>query len=117
MNLKNIILILSFLSSLNASILYDARSECIEDYYVSNSRFYYLRSSNNQWYSTTTDNQVKTLFPNYIYDNGKCLPNLALYFGLEQTQFNFLLALSGLLIGLIILVTSVYLVLNVGGRK
>lgn len=121
MFLKVKIFILLFLStlSLNASILYDAQSVCIEGYYVENGNFYFLKSSDNSWYYTSNLNQVQTLFPNYIYDlnTSRCIPDMSTYFGLEPTQFNFLLAMSGSLIGLIVLIVSLKLVLGVGGNR
>jgi len=123
MSLKVKILLLLFLSTfpLNASIYYGAKNYCIEDYYIDahSHKFCYLQTINNKWSCTSSKKQSETLIPNYIYDTDTnyCKPNNALYFGLEQSQYNFLIGLTGLLIGLIILVSSVYLVLNVGGKK
>jgi len=123
MSLKVKILFLLVLSTLtlNASIYYGAKNLCIDDYYinVTNEKFCFQTSNDGNWNCTSVKNQVETLIPNYIYDqdSGYCRPNTALYFGLEQTQFNFLMALSGLLVGLIILVSSVFLVFNVGGKR
>jgi len=125
MSLKVKILLLLFLSAfplnVNASFLYSAKNICIEDYFTDadNKKFCYLISTTNSWNCITTKKQQQYIYPNYVFDNNTwyCKPNTALYYGLEQSQFNFLLALSGLLMGLIILLTSIYLVLNVGGKK
>ena len=126
MSLKVKILLLLFLSAfpLNASILYSAKNICIEDYFtdVDSKKFCYKPSTTAQydiWKCISTKKQNQYLIPNYTFDANTwyCKPNTALYYGLEQSQFNFLLALSGLLIGLIILVTSLYLVLKVGGKR
>ena len=125
MSLKVKILLLLFLSAfpLNASILYSAKNICIEDYFINgNKEFCYKPSTSavyDIWNCTPATKQELSLIPNYTFypNTWNCKPNTALYYGLEQSQFNFLLALSGLLIGLIILVTSLYLVLNVGGKR
>ena len=114
------LLFLIFLNvSVNASMLLDSNSYCIEDFYVKAGSFYYLRSDNNTWYSTTTDNQVATIKPNFIYSAStqRCTPNAAFILGMQETEYNFLLGLVGLIFGAVFLFFTTQIFINVGGKR
>jgi len=92
------------ISSLNASILYSAKNICIEDYFtdVDSKKFCYKPSTTAQddiWKCITTKKQELYLIPNYTFDDSTwyCNPPVSDFLGLEQTQYNFLMALSGLI--------------------
>lgn len=85
---------------------------CIEDYYVQSGELFYLKSSSNTWGSTTSNKLVEFIYPNYYYDsvNNICSPSSATVLGLSTNDFNFLMALSGIIFSSIIfLVIAIFL--------
>jgi len=92
---------------------------CIEDFYILNNRIYYQSSSDNIWRNSGTNYQVQYIHPNYQYDSdtGRCNPNLSYILGMEETDFNFLLGLMGLIIGSTILYFIVGAFVTVGGKR
>lgn len=117
--MKYLISLFLTLTFLNASMLYDGIDYCIEDFYSKNGSFYYLRSDNNRWYSTTTDNQVVKIIPNFIYDANtqQCKPNAAYILGMQETEYNFLLGLIGLIFGAVFMFFTTQIFINVGGKR
>jgi hypothetical protein len=115
----SLFLLLNLSSSLSASMLLDKTYYCIEDFYVNNGRFYYLRSDNNTWYSTTTKSYASGVFAGYIYesDTGNCVPDKSLMLGMFQEDFHFLMALIGLIFGSTFMFFVIKLSLNVGGKR
>jgi hypothetical protein len=115
----SLFLLLNLSLSLNASMLLDKTYHCIEDFYVTPGRFYYLRSDNNTWYSTTTKGYASGVFAGYIYDadSGKCIPDKSLILGMNQEDFHFLMALIGALFGASFMFFVIKLSLNVGGKR
>ncbi len=104
-------LIISFalFTSLNASMLLDKSYPiCIEDFYVKGGKLYYLKSSSNTWGNTSSNYMVKNIYYGYVFNSssGSCSPNntykQAISLGLDYFQFNFLMALTGLLFGLML---------------
>jgi len=93
-----------FLSLSHASILYKNKNICIEDFYYKNGRFYYKKSKNGEWYSTTTKNNNLAYGYYYDSDNKTCEYNQTLK-DLKVSYFDyyFLWGLSGLLMGALIL--------------
>ena len=117
---KLIFSLLLFSNFLNASMLLDKSYPlCIEDYYIQGGSLYYLSSSSNSWSSTTADKSVKEIHPGYIFDsNGsKCIPNDSTILGISLLDWNFLTALTGLLFGFIVFTSSIYVFINVGGKR
>jgi len=98
--------IILFSFSLNASMLFDKSYPiCIEDYYINNGSLFFQRSSNLTWGSTTANNNVQYIYYGYDYNitNGNCSPKPYIKdLGLSYFNFHFLMALSGLLFGVII---------------
>lgn len=105
--------------SSNASMLLGANSYCIEDFYIRAGSFYYLRSDNNTWYSTTNDTFFDTLRPNYIYDSStnRCNPNMSYILGMQETEYNFLLGLVGAVFGAVFMFFTTQIFIMVGGKK
>jgi len=104
--MKKIIFIFYFFLiniSLNASYLYDSQNLCIDDYYVTNSSFNYLPSGSTSWISVSSFNNAGALHDGYVYDStlNKCSLDPKLY-GLSSSNFNALMALSGLIFGFLI---------------
>lgn len=118
-NLKILIILLFLSISLNASMLLDSQYRCIESFYIKNGSFYYLRSDNNTWYSTTTKNYTNSVKPNFIYDvsTQQCNPNLSYILGMQETEYNFLLGIVGLIFGAVFMFFVVQNFIYVGGRK
>ncbi|MCX6077030.1 MAG: hypothetical protein NTW78_09140 [Campylobacterales bacterium] len=116
---KSLFLVIIFSNVLNASMLYDAQSICIENFYTSAGRLYYQQSSNLQWVSTTTDKTVQNILPNYIYQSSDntCRPNLSYILGMDIKDFNFLLGLIGVIIGGIFMFFTIDAFIKVGGKK
>lgn len=102
-----------------ASMLLGANSYCIEDFYIKAGSFYYLRSDNNTWYSTTTDTWSATVKPNYIYDSStkQCNPNMSYILGMQETEYNFLLGLMGLIFGAVFMFFTTQIFISVGGKR
>ena len=100
---RSFLLFLFFLSLLEASMLYKNKNICIEDFYYKDGYFYYLKSSDGDWYKTdTTDNEIEY---GYFYDddNSTCEYNQTLK-NLKVTYFDyyFLWGLSGVLLGFLV---------------
>ena len=105
---------------LNASMILDKNSPvCIENFYYKNAYIYYQRSSNLSWYSTSEDHTSDHIKYNFVYDsdNDTCSPAGVNSLGLLPTQFNFLLALCGLIFGAVFLFFTVDAFVKVGGKK
>lgn len=117
--MKYLISLLLSINFLNASMLYDSKNICIEDYYTQNNNFYFLKSSNLTWYSETATNQAFTILPNHFYDsvNNKCVVSGLNSLGLSSESYNFLLALCGFLFGGVFMFFTIQIFMNVGGRK
>ena len=119
--MKKIIISLLLLSSfLNASFLFDKNTPvCIEDYYVKDGYLYYLKSSNNNWSSTSSNKLVQYIFAGYEWDadNEICKPKSWLILGMDVKDWHFLEALTGLLFGFAFMVFTIYLFMNVGKEK
>lgn len=117
--MKYLITLLFLTKLLNASMLLGANSYCIENFYTKAGSFYYLRSDNNTWYTTTIDTWTATVMPNYIYDplTTQCNPNLSYILGMLETEYNFLLGLMGVIIGGVFMFFLVNAFISVGGRK
>jgi len=110
--MKNLFLPLFLLFTFsNASILYKNKNICIEDFYYKNGRFYYLKSSDGNWYSTWTDDN--NLEYGYFYndEDNTCEYNQTLKeLNLTYFDYYFLMGISGILIGFVVMlgfVTSV----------
>lgn len=117
--MKYLISLFLTLTFLNASMLHDGIDYCIEDFYSKNGSFYYLRSDNNTWYSTTTDNQVVKIIPNFTFNSStnECHPNASFILGMQETEYNFLLGLVGLIFGAVFMFFTIQIFSTVGGRK
>lgn len=107
------------ISSLNASMLLGGVGYCIEDFYIKGGSIYYLRSDNNTWYSSTSKTYYETIRPNYLYDSSvqQCKPNAAYILGMQETEYNFLLGLIGLIFGAVFMFFTTQIFLNVGGKR
>jgi len=101
--MKSFLIILFFFSISNASMLLDKKNCCIEDYYVSNARFYYLKTRTGNWNSTTTSSYSGSVLYGYDYNSSddSCRQNsinkVASSLGLSYISFNMLMALSAVL--------------------
>jgi len=117
--MKFLLSLLFITNLLNASMLLDGSSICIEDYFMKNGNTYILKSSTMQWESTSENNLIKTIIPNYIYkkDINRCVPDISIKMGLTVEQFNFLLALTGLIFGGIFMFFTTQIFISVGGRR
>ena len=125
-SITKILLLLSFFSlSSSADIIknvsmLDKKNKCIyNDYYNSGGKFYYHYVSNDKTYSTSSKNYTNTIVTGYEYDteSNKCYPAPWLILGMNVTDFNFLMALIGVLFGFVFMASTIYLFLNVGREK
>ena len=118
--LKILLLIISFSSVSNASFMLDQVDRCIEDWYSENGTFYYYRSDSPNTLRTYTTNKTHwRILSGYEYDitTDRCQPTWAKKNGLNNEQFNFLLALIGIIFGSIFMFFSTQAFTNVGGKK
>ena len=117
--MRYLISLLLSMNFLNASLIYSDKNICIEDFYVSNGSFYYLQSSDNGWYVTSSINQVQTIFPNYKFDvaTQKCTSDTSYLLGLESTQYYFLMAFIGVIFGGVFMFFTIQIFTMVGGRR
>ncbi|UCN00053.1 hypothetical protein LCX93_11055 [Sulfurimonas sp. SWIR-19] len=118
--MKKILFISFLLSSLSASFLYDKDTPiCIEDYYIKNSRVYFLKSSDGQWSSTRENNTIKDLHSGYTWDadNSICKPESWLILGMDVKDWHFLEALTGLLFGFTFMFFTIILFMQAGKEK
>lgn len=106
-------------SIISASYLYSTKSYCIEDFYIKKGSFYYLRTDNNRWYSTTTDKQLQYVHSGFYYDEDTqiCKPQPYLMLGMDIKDFNFLLGLIGVIFGGVFMFFTVEAFVKVGGKK
>ena len=116
MRLKLFVLFSFFIVIANASILYKNKNICIEDYYYKDSKFYYLASSDNKWYSTFTTNN--NLQYGYLFDsNGTCVYlNKYKDLGVSYEQYNFLIALVAIFSGFVFMFFSVFIFIDVAKK-
>lgn len=89
---------------LNADYLYSTLNVCVSDYYYkpSTGTLYYVRSDNNTTYSSTTKSTQTMFFNGWDYNatTGICTREKSNnQLGLENGQFTYLMALTGLLVG------------------
>ena len=117
--LKILLLLISFLSVSHASFYSGKKDYCIEDYYFQDGKFYYLKSRTGEWNSDTANGSGNKIVKNYIYnaDDDTCRPDISKYYGMTEEQFNFLLALCGLIFGGVFLFFTVDAFVKVGGKK
>lgn len=117
--MKHLIILFFTTKLLTASMLLGATSYCIEDFYIKDSYFYYLRSDNNTWYSSEYKTHVSTIIPNFIYDPAtqKCSPNKAYILGMQETEYNFLLGIVGVIFGAVFMFFTTQIFMNVGGKR
>jgi len=117
--MKYLISLILSINFLNASMLLDSQNICIDDFYLQNQTFYFLKSSNQVWYSSTNLEQVKTIIPNFIYDAelNKCSPNVAYILGMQETEYNFLLGIVGVIFGAVFMFFTTQIFTTVGGRR
>ncbi|QFR43617.1 hypothetical protein [Sulfurimonas xiamenensis] len=117
--MKYLISLILLLNFLNASMLLDSQNTCIDDFYLQNQTFYFLKSSNNTWYSSTDLEQVKTIIPNFIFDTelNKCVANPAFILGMQETEYNFLLGIVGVIFGAVFMFFTTQIFTTVGGRR
>lgn len=116
---KSLLLVVFLNVSASASMLMGGIGYCIEDFYVRNGSIYYLRSDNGNWYSSTSKTYVQTIQSNYIYDSStqQCKPNASFILGMQETEYNFLLGVVGLLFGAVFMFFTVQIFTTVGGRR
>ena len=107
--MKSLLFLLFIISISNASMLLDKKNVCIEDYYLSNGKFYYLKSRTGNWNSTTYTSYTGSILYGYDYNSidDTCRPNaeniIASSIGLDYTSYNMLMALSAILVFSIII--------------
>jgi len=107
--MRYILFLLLLISSSYGSMLLSKKNVCIENYYLSNGRFYYLKSRTGNWNSTTTNNYSFYILQGYDYNStdDTCRRNsqniLASSLGLDYTSYNMLMALSAILVFSIII--------------
>ena len=104
----------------NVSFL-GTKNKCIyNDYYVKGGHFYFrYLTSPNHWIKTSKKKYPNYVISGYQFDTNTsiCSPEAYRILNLTPDNYYFLLAFTGLLVGLIILTSSIYLVLNVGGKR
>jgi hypothetical protein len=104
--MKYIFVLLISFSLADASILLDKSNPiCIDDYYFKNNRLFYLTSKDQKWKKSTDDNLAQQIHFGYDYDSTNDICKPSPYFidlGLTYFDFNFLMALSGLLFSFLI---------------
>lgn len=118
--LKILLIIITFSSVSNASYMYDQIDRCIEDFYSQNGTFYYYRSDTPTTLRTLTTNKTHgRILSGYEYDSltQKCEYGFARKNGLTHEQYNFLLALVGIIFGGTFMFFSVNAFVTVGGKR
>lgn len=118
--MKYLLILLFNISLLNGSYLLDKNYPlCIEDYYYKGGSMFYLRSSDNTWYSTSEDHISRFVYSDYTFDSlsGNCIPSAIKIMGIDSSLFNFLLALCGLIFGAVFLFFTVDAFVKVGSKK
>lgn len=117
--MKYLISLILSINFLNASMLLDSKNICIDDFYSISGSFYYLDSASQTWIAISTDNQVQTIFPNFIFDSatGQCKPNSAYILGMQETEYNFLLGIVGVILGAVFMFFTTQIFTTVGGRR
>lgn len=117
--MKYLIILFFATKLLTASMLLGATGYCIEDFYIKKGSFYYLRSDNSTWYSSTSKTYASSVISNFIYDSStnQCNPNHSYILGMQPTEYNFLLGFIGLVFGAVFMFFTTQIFINVGGRK
>ncbi|MBE0515514.1 hypothetical protein [Sulfurimonas sp.] len=119
--MKYLISLLFTINFLNASMLLDSKNICIDDFYYTTNQFNYLDSKTQTWFyfDSTNINLSKSIIPNFIYDiaSDKCSPNSAFILGMQETEYNFLLGIVGLILGAVFMFFTIQIFITVGGRR
>ena len=114
--------VLSVLIFLNVSAfaypayLLSDRNYCADEYYYSFNKLYFLKSNNQTWYSVTSLGEQ--IIDGYDFDSNTstCRP-ASLIYGMEATQFYFLLGLIGVIFGAVFMFFTINTFVNVGGKR
>ena len=116
---KILLLVITFSSVSNASMLYGAKNICIEYYYIAWHQVVYMESGWNDLQANADLGTVSTIQPNYIFDvnTRECRPDLSTYMGVNPLQFNFLLGLIGIIFGAVFMFFTVDAFIKVGGKR
>ena len=118
--MRYIFLSISLASLLNASYLLDQSSSnhfCIENYYFQNNNLVYLKSIDQNWYSSSSYYLITNGF-DYNASSNKCdLIPILKDSGLTYDNYNYLMALLGLLTGFIFLFMASYLVIEIAYKR
>lgn len=114
--MRKIFLILFALASFaSADYLFQPESICVKDFWFNNGSFFYVRSDTGATVTGTTDNYGDDFFAHYEYNattkNCKKEP-LNNELGLENNEYNYFMALTGLLTGTL-LVSALFIGLRV----
>lgn len=99
-------LLISFSNS--ASVV---NNYCIQDnYYFENGRFYYMNATASSYLSTTTIVLKNSIHNNYVSIGSRCyLDSTSTSLNISYSDYNFLMALSGILLGFsIVFLFSLY---------
>lgn len=129
--MKKSLLILIFLVSLSNADYMDKNGNCVKDYFYGKFGFsniaHITYSNGEKTYFGVTLEDIKIIASsgnNYEYRQESIGFNTAYVcalskstLGLTSTQFNFLMALTGILIGFVWLFFSIQIVILIGGRK
>lgn len=117
--MKFLLSLLFTVGFLKASMFYPAANICIEDFYTKYATLYYQKSDNLTWYVTNSTNQVQYILPNFTFDSVtmECRPNASYILGMQETEYNFLLGLIGLIFGAVFMFFIIQIFTTVGGRR
>jgi len=112
--MRYLLLVLISLNILNAAYLWKEKNMCIDYYYFKDTNLYYKPSDSDDEYSTYRTNQ--TFLPGYEYNssNNHCqIPSYIQELSIQPDEYNFLLALSGVLAGFTFLFFSIYIFVDI----
>ena len=89
----------------NASYALGKKNYCIEDYFLDNGTFYYLKSDGMEWKHTTSKTYLATVENGWEYNttNGNCYRKQVLVdLGIDWNTYNALMAFSAILFAIIV---------------
>ena len=114
-----ILLIILFHTTLSADYLYSTINKCIKNFYFKNGDLYYQLSKTNDWRVTTANEEYRKIHGGFIYDaaNDVCIYNeLTNILGIKEEDYNFLIALTAILLGFTTVFFMSYIAIGVVRR-
>lgn len=119
--MKKILILLTivFYTTLSADYLYSSIDRCIKDFYHKDGDFHYQISKTGQWRVVATNGRYRRVHSGFTYDivNDVCVyDELSNVLGIKEEDYNFLIALTAILLGFTTIFFMSYIAIGVSKK-